>query len=81
MEWIAEGITLCFIGLIVMVLVFYIGANEAATHLVARVCAFMLFILAGVSAFTGARTTILPMKFCPFIKSTVGIFYIVASLL
>ncbi len=81
MEWMAEGITLCFLGVLVIAMVIGLGADHAATHLVARACAIMLFILAGVSSFTGARTAILPMKLCPFIKSTVGIMYVVASLM
>lgn len=79
MEWVAEGLTLCFLGILVIVSVFYFGADHAATHLVALACAVMLFVLAGVSSFTGARTAVLPMKLCPFIKSGVGIMYVVAS--
>jgi hypothetical protein len=79
MEWMAEGLTLCFLGVIVLTLVFAIGPDHAATLLVARICAIMLFVLAGVSAFSGARTTVLPMKLCPLVKSAVGIMYIMAS--
>lgn len=79
MEWIAEGLTLCFLGVLVAVSVFTFGTDHAATHLVARACAIMLFLMAGVSTFTGARTAVLPMKLCPYVKSVVGIMYIVAS--
>ena len=79
MEWLAEGLTLCFLGVLVVVSVFTFGADHAAAHLVARVCAIMLFLLAGVSIFTGARTAVLPMMLCPYIKSVVGIIYIVGS--
>ena len=79
MEWLAEGLTLCFLGVLVVVSVFAFGADHAATHLVARACAIMLFLLAGISIFTGARTAVLPMKLCPYMKSAVGIIYIVGS--
>jgi hypothetical protein len=81
MEWLVEGLTLCFLGALVIASVFYVGADHAATRLVALACAAMLFVLAGVSSLTGARTAILPMKICPYIKSTVGIIYVVASLM
>lgn len=81
MEWLAEALTLCFLGVLVMVSVFVVGADHAATHLVARACAVMLFVMAGVSSLTGARTAIPPMKLCPYIKSAVGITYVVASLI
>lgn len=81
MEWIMEGLTLCFLGVLVLVSVFLVGADHTATHLIARTCAGMLFIMAAVSFITGGRTAILPMKFCPFVKVVVGILYVLASLL
>lgn len=80
MEWLAEGLTLCFLGVLVVASVLVVGADHRAARVVARACAIMLFVMAGVSAFTGARTAILPMKLCPYVKSAVGIMYIVASL-
>ncbi len=81
MEWIAEGLSLCFLGLVIAAFVLRLGAAHPATVLLARACALMLFVLAGVSAFTGARTSILPMKLCPWIKSLVGLSYLLASFL
>ena len=49
MEWIIEGLTLCFLGVLVIAPVFVVGADQAATRLVARACAVMLFVVAGVS--------------------------------
>jgi hypothetical protein len=80
MEWVAEGLTLCFLGALVMVMVVAIGPDNAATHLVARVCAAMLFVMALLSSLTGARTAIVPMKLCPYVKSAVGVAYIAATL-
>jgi len=81
MEWLMEGLSLCFLGALVLVSVFLVGADHAATRLLARCCAVMLFIMAGVSWFTGARTAVLPMKLCPYVKSAVGIMYVIASLM
>ena len=80
MEWLAEGLTLCFLGILVAFSAFIIGSDQPATHLVARACAVLLFALAVVSSVTGARTAILPMKLCPFIKTAVGVIYIVGTL-
>jgi len=73
MEWLIEGCTLCFLGVLVALVAWILGPLNAATHLVARVTAGMLLVLAAVSAFTGARTTVLPMKLCPYVKSAVAI--------
>lgn len=81
MEWIAEGLTLCFLGVLVALITFFIGQDRSATRLIVRACAAMLLLLAGLSALTGARTSILPMKLCPWIKSAVAILFVVASVL
>ncbi len=68
MEWLLEGLTLCFIGILVA-LVAYAGIDQPVAVLVARACAVFLIVMAVVSAFTGARTPVLPMKLCPVVKS------------
>jgi hypothetical protein len=79
MEWVAEGLALCFLGILVAVSSFVIGPDRPATHLVARASTAMLFALAVLSWLTGARTAVLPMKLCPFIKTAVGVLYIAAT--
>ncbi len=81
MEWIAEGLTLIFLGLLVFLFNITFGATYLGTHLTARICAGMLIVMAILSAFTGARTTVIPMKLCPYIKSTVAIIYVVATVI
>lgn len=79
MEWIAEGLTLCFLGVLVLLAVVMLGSDGPATFLVARASAGMLLVLATVSAFTGARTSVLPMKLCPIVKSTVAALFVIAT--
>jgi len=79
MEWLIEGLTLCFIGVLVALFAAILGPSSAATNLVARAAGVMLLLLATVSAFTGARTAVLPMKLCPYIKSAVALAYLVAT--
>ena len=81
MEWLAEGLTLIFLGVVVLVSVTLTGAASQATMLIARSSAGMLLVLAILSLFTGAQTSVLPMKLCPAIKSTVAVLYIVATLI
>jgi hypothetical protein len=69
MEWIAEGLTMVFIG----VLTFLVTLRaEASAALVVRASAVMLLVMAVLSATTGARTSVVPMKLCPFVKATVA---------
>ncbi len=81
MEWIAEGITLCFIGILVAIVTHFGGIENEVTQIVIRASAVMLVVLAFVSSATGARTPIAPMKLCPRIKSGVALLFILGAVL
>jgi len=72
MEWILEGLTLCFIGVLATTMV--------SDGPVIWACAAMLVIMAVVSAATGARTSVGPMRACPFVKASVAILFAVGNL-
>ncbi len=80
MEWVAEGMVLIFIGLLVLMMVATQGPDGSAEQLVYRLAAAMLLIMAAWTAVTGARTSILPIKICPVIKTTVALFFFAATL-
>lgn len=80
MEWIAEGLTLFFIGALVLILSLTYGTGNPAAVLAYRLCAIMLLVLAVLSLFTGARTSVLPMKLCPAVKTAAAILIIIGSL-
>jgi hypothetical protein len=81
MEWIAEGLTLCFIGILVAIVTIFGGLDNEVTHIVIRASAVMLIVLAFVSSTTGARTSILPMKLCPRIKAGVALLFVLGTVL
>jgi hypothetical protein len=66
MEWITEGVTLLFIG---ELLVICTAINAAAADACGLywICAAVLVIMAVVSLFTGARVKLWPFKMCPVI--------------
>ena len=81
MEWIAEGLTFVFIGLLVLFITLSGGAQNPASLIVHRVSAVMLIVMAVLSLLTGARTSIVPMKICPLVKITVAILFFLGSAL
>ena len=81
MEWIAEGLTLCFIGLLVLFITLLGVSQNPVSLIVYRISAVMLVVMAGLSLLTGARTSILPMKICPIVKTTVAIMFFLGSVL
>ena len=81
MEWVAEGLALCFIGILVLLVTALGGSLDKASALVYRISAGMLLIMAMWTSLTGARTSVIPIKICPFVKTLVAILFIVGSLI
>ena len=81
MEWVAEGLTLIFIGVLVL-LVEALGDPQASTGiLVIRACAGMLLAMAAWTFVTGGKTAIVPIKICPLVKSTVAVLFLLGTVL
>ncbi|UCH62930.1 MAG: hypothetical protein JSU77_00265 [Fidelibacterota bacterium] len=81
MEWIAEGLTLCFIGVLVLLTTFLGWSKEPIALIVYRTSAGMLVVLAVLSQLTGARTALLPMRLCPYVKTAVALLFFLGSAL
>jgi hypothetical protein len=81
MEWVAEGLALCFIGLLVLFVTVLKNSQDNVSLIVYRASAGMLIVMAGWTALTGARTPIVPIKICPFVKTIVAILFILGSVL
>jgi hypothetical protein len=81
MEWVTEGLALGFIGVLVALVTALEGPEAAASTIVYRVSALMLLLMAGLSLFTGARTSMLPFKLCPPIFTGSALLFLVGSVL
>jgi hypothetical protein len=81
MEWLAEGLTLMFIGVLVVLITFYYDPTNVISQLAYRVCAGMLVLLALLTLLTGFRTKFIPMKLCPAVKILAATFLILGSAL
>jgi hypothetical protein len=81
MEWVAEGLTLCFIGVLVLLTGILGGTANDVSRIVFRISAGMLIVLAGWTALTGARTSNIPTKICPFVLTIVAILFVIGSLI
>jgi hypothetical protein len=81
MEWIAEGLTLCFIGLLVLVVTLLAGPANQVSKIVYWASAAMLVVMAILTASTGARTSVIPIKICPAVKIAVVILFVLGTVL
>ena len=80
MEWIVEGASLIFIGVLVACVTFIdpLGAVAKAVFLLS---AIGLLVLAAVSVFTGFKVNFLPFKLCPFIFTASAVLVLAGGLL
>jgi len=81
MEWIVEGLTLCFIGVLVLLVTSFAGPQNLVSVLVYQAAAWMLVVMAGLTFMTGAKTTITRIKVCALVKSIVAILFFLGSAL
>ena len=78
MEWVAEGLALCFIGALVLLVTLLAGYEAEAANIVYLASAVMLLVMAVLTLSTGARTSIVPIKICPAVKTVVAVLFILA---
>lgn len=76
MEWIAEGLALAFLGILVFLVTVLGDSAGNVQNIVYLSCSVMLLVMAVLSLFTGARTSVLPMKLCPVIKTISALTFI-----
>ena len=80
MEWIVEGVSLIFIGLLVA-MVTIIDPVSAVSKAVYGLSIVGLVALAVVSVFTGYKVNFVPYKLCPFIFVASAVMIFVGGLL
>ena len=81
MESIAEGLTLIFIGVLILLVTMLARSRDTVATGVVLACAAMMLIMAVLTLMTGAKTSLLPYKICPFVKTVVAILFILAIVL
>ena len=78
--WIAEGITVIFVGAIMGLTSYYGNIFADFENLLTQACAGFLLGIALLDVFTKSRNPVLPMKLCPIIVGGAGVLYLVATM-
>lgn len=81
MEWIVEGLALCFMGVLVLFITIPTGSQSLVTTAVYRLCAAMLVVMAVLTSLAGARTSLVLAKICPFVAIGVAVLFFLATVL
>jgi hypothetical protein len=78
-EWIAEGLTMVFVGAAVVVATAVARPPDPVTLAIYRLSAVMLLAMASLTALTGARGSVAWFKACTLVKSGVASLLLIAS--
>lgn len=81
MEWIIEGMSLIFIGLLVILITFLGGVGNVVTIYVNIISSIMLFALAMLSLLTGFKVNFIVFKLCPVIFTISGVLILLGCFL
>ncbi len=80
MEWIVEGISLIFAGLLVIAVTIF-DPFAVVSKAVYSLVTLWLLLMAVVSLFTGFRISFLPFRLCPFIFTASAVLISIGGLL
>ncbi len=80
-EWLAEALTMGFIAAVVLTVTAVAGAGTPVAEGIYLASAVMLGAVAGLTALTGARTTIIWFKICPVLLGSAAGLLLAAALL
>jgi hypothetical protein len=69
MEWIAEAVTMLFVGVLVAAVTLLDPGGGSVAQLVYRMSAAALAAIGALTAVTGARTPVIWFKACPVVMS------------
>lgn len=73
MEWVNEGFTLIFIGLLAIVVTLISDSKNKVARMVYWLCFIMLEAMAVLSLLTGFQINFLPFQICPVIFTVSGL--------
>jgi hypothetical protein len=80
MEWVAEGLSFMFVGVLLAVVTWSSAVPESAEDLVYRVVPGFLLAIGVWTAMTGARTGVIWFRMCPVVMTVASALLIGASL-
>lgn len=79
MEWVAEGFTLVFLGVLLIFLAPHVALGNPVGRGVTLLTVLMLIAMAIWVGVTGARTGLVFFKICPFVKACCALLALIAA--
>ncbi len=81
MEWLAEGVALCYMGILVLLVTIVAGRALGVPLVVYLVTGCTLLVMAVLGWLTYARTPNIPMKLCPWIQTVSALLMLAGAMI
>jgi hypothetical protein len=81
MEWVAEGLALAFVGLLVALVTAFGGPDEIASRVVVWAVAGFCVVMGAWTFIVGRRSSILPIRLCPLVLAVAAVLLVMGSVL
>ena len=81
MEWVYEGLTMIFIGSLVIISTLLFGSSNNVVQFIYLANIVMLLIMAIWSLLTGFKVDFLPFRLCPLIFSAAALLIIIGAII
>ena len=81
MEWVAEGLALAFVGVLVALVTLVGGADDPVTRVVVGAVAGFCIVMGGWTFIVGRHSTILPIRLCPLVLTAAAMLLVLGIVL
>jgi hypothetical protein len=81
MEWVAEGLALAFVGVLVALVALDGGANEPVARFVVWAVVGFCIVMGGWTFIVGRHSTILPIRLCPLVLAVAAVLLVLGNVL
>jgi hypothetical protein len=79
MEWVAEGLALAFVGVLVALVTVLGGSNEPVAKVVLWSVVGFCIVMGGWTFIVGRRSTILPIRLCPLVLAVAAVLLVLGN--
>ena len=81
MEWVAEGLALAFVGVLVALVTLVGGADDPVTRVVVGAVFGFCIVMGGWTFIVGRHSTILPIRLCPLVLTAAAMLLVLGIVL
>jgi len=81
MEWVAEGLALAFVGVLVVLVTLVGGADDPVTRVVVGAVVGFCIVMGGWTFIVGRHSTILPIRLCPLVLTAAAMLLVLGIVL